>query len=99
MEPGFISALPWSTLTPSGLLALVVVLILLGWLVPKFVYSEKAKEADRWREAHERSERVRHRALLQVEVLVRAVDKLAGQKDLGAALIESVKTSHEEDQR
>lgn len=98
MDPTVIMGLTWGNLGAGALVAMAVVFVYLGWLIPKPMYKEKVREADRWREAHERSEKVRHRALAQIEVLVRAVDKLAGQKDLGAALIESVKASHEEDQ-
>src|SRR5690606_1643436 len=86
MDGGFWT-LPWSTLGPGGILAIFVLLIGLGWLVPRFYYQQKSLEADRWREVYERSERVRERALKQVEVLTQAVDKLADQKDLGASLL------------
>lgn len=44
---------PLATLTVPGLLGLTIFLILIGKLVPKATYDEKAKEADRWREAYE----------------------------------------------
>lgn len=38
---------------PSALLALTIVLVLLGWLVPRGYYRDKSQEAERWRLAYE----------------------------------------------
>lgn len=94
METGLIveSFIPWSTLTPSVILAIVVMLIMLGWMVPRWFYMQVAKERDYWRAAHEASEKVRAINAQQIVVLVGAVDKLSDHKDLGAALLESVKS-------
>lgn len=46
-------------LTPPGLLLLVVVMILTGRLVPRFLYMEKVKEAAMWRAAYEVAEAAR----------------------------------------
>lgn len=98
MDPGFLAALNWSTLTPSGLLALVFLLVMLGFLVPKSYYQEKKNEADYWREAHGISEKARRKALVQQGVLINAVDRFSGQKDLGVAILESAKASGYEEE-
>lgn len=41
------------TLTASGLLALTVLMILFGALIPRRVYKDKAEEALRWQSAFE----------------------------------------------
>jgi hypothetical protein len=40
-------------LTPAGLLLIVVLMVITGRLVPRYVYQQKADEADRWRAAYE----------------------------------------------
>lgn len=45
--------IPIAQLTPSALLLLAVLMIFMGWLVPKRTYAEKSKEADQWRQAYE----------------------------------------------
>lgn len=44
----------WATLTPSGLLIIVVVMILAGLLIPRFVYLQKEKEVLYLRAANEK---------------------------------------------
>ena len=41
------------TLTATGLLGLTVLMILFGWLVPRWVYRDKAEESNRWQQAFE----------------------------------------------
>lgn len=93
---GFLSTLPWSTLTPGGIVTLFIVFIGIGWLVPKKFYDEKVLEVERWREAHAVSEKTRGVAIAQVSVLARALDHLSGQRDLGATLISNVQAEKEE---
>lgn len=45
--------IPISDLTAPTLLGLVVLMVLLGWLVPKAILKEKSTEAERWRLAYE----------------------------------------------
>lgn len=49
-------------LTPAGLLLITVAMILTGRLIPRFMYMEKAREAERWQAAYE-VERVARQAL------------------------------------
>lgn len=46
-------------LTAPSLLGLTVILVLSGWLVPRFFVNEKNKEIERWREAYEREHEAR----------------------------------------
>lgn len=48
-----LDGLPIAELTAPGLLGIAILLLLLGKLVPKSTLTDKAKEADRWREAYE----------------------------------------------
>lgn len=62
-----LTALPWETIGPGALLTLAVILILTGRLVPRASLMDKQREADNWRQAHERSEAAR-----QIEQQARA---------------------------
>lgn len=46
--------IPIETLTVRGLLALAVLMILFGYLVPRRIYKDKADEAIRWQLAFEK---------------------------------------------
>lgn len=48
-----LGGLPWAELSPSALLALVVLFILLGRLVPKSHLDQAYSERDHWRTAAE----------------------------------------------
>lgn len=54
----------------QALLALVVVLILTGLLVPRATYRDKAGEADRWRAAYEAEREARAEAEEQSRQLI-----------------------------
>ncbi|MGW4810566.1 hypothetical protein ACWEPB_02825 [Kitasatospora cineracea] len=45
-----------------GLVALIVLMVLRGLLVPRRLYEDMREERDRWRAAHEVSEEARHEA-------------------------------------
>ena len=45
--------IPFADMGPTALLALAIVLVLLGWLVPRGYYKDKSQEAERWRLAYE----------------------------------------------
>lgn len=45
--------IPIAQLTPSALLLLAVLMVFLGWLIPKRIYLEKVKEAEQWHQAYE----------------------------------------------
>lgn len=48
-----IIGIPFQSLTPSVLLGIAVLLLLLGKIVPRSTYLDKAEEAERWRKAYE----------------------------------------------
>ena len=45
-----LNAIPWGTIGPSGLLALAVLLIIRGDLVPRRVHEAVVADRDHWRE-------------------------------------------------
>lgn len=45
-----LDAVPWSTLGPAGLLALAVLLIIRGDLIPRKQFDEMVADRDFWRE-------------------------------------------------
>lgn len=51
--------IPISTLTPAGLLAVVILLIALGRLVPRRTMDDVLHDRDEWRAAHRISEQAR----------------------------------------
>lgn len=48
-----LDGIPLSTLTPSFLLGLAVLMVFLGWIVPKRTLTRADEEAARWRKAYE----------------------------------------------
>lgn len=48
-----LDGIPIGDLTAPTLLGLTVLMVLLGWLVPKAMWKEKSEEAERWRLAYE----------------------------------------------
>jgi hypothetical protein len=54
-----LDGIPVSNLTAPGLLGLAVLMILAGFLVPRFVYNEKKQECEKWREAYEAERKAR----------------------------------------
>ena len=53
-----------------GLVALIVLMVLRGHLVPRRTYEDMRDERDRWRAAHEVSEEARHEAQAQAGELL-----------------------------
>ncbi|WP_228974931.1 hypothetical protein [Streptomyces sp. DH12] len=62
--------LPVAQAGPTALLALVVLLILRGDLVPRSILRDVREERDMWRAAHTTSEAARQAALDQTEELL-----------------------------
>lgn len=54
-----LDGIPIVELTVRTLLGITVLLLLTGRIVPRYIYMEKAKEADRWREAYEQEKEAR----------------------------------------
>lgn len=48
-----LDGIPFNNLTAPALLGITVLLILLGRLVPWFIYKSKVEEAEKWRLAYE----------------------------------------------
>jgi len=57
-------------LSSSGLLAITVILILTGFLVPRRALKDKEAEADRWRKAYESERTARGIADAQIDELL-----------------------------
>lgn len=74
-------------LTPAGLLLLVVVFIMTGRLIPRYLYLEKVRERDQWRAAYEVSEAARAAADAQTRELLELAK--TGTKVLEAVHINS----------
>lgn len=51
-----LDAVPWSTLGPAGLLALTVLLIIRGDLIPRKQFDEMVADRDFWRELAQRKD-------------------------------------------
>jgi len=51
-----LDAVPWSTLGPAGLLALAVLLIIRGDLIPRKQFDEMVADRDFWRELAQRKD-------------------------------------------
>lgn len=51
-----LDAVPWSTLGPAGLLALTVLLIIRGDLIPRKHFDEMVADRDFWRELAQRKD-------------------------------------------
>jgi len=48
-----LDGIPIADVTAPTLLGITVLMILLGWLIPKSTYKNKAEEAEKWRLAYE----------------------------------------------
>lgn len=59
----------WANLTPSGLLIIVVMMILLGLLIPRFVYLRKEEEVKYLRAANERLRDIADAAVKSMETV------------------------------
>lgn len=51
--------IPWDTIGPAGLLAILILLILTGRLVPRRTMEDALHDRDEWRTAHRISEAAR----------------------------------------
>lgn len=62
--------IPLSTLTPAGLLAIIVILIATGGLVPRRTLNDIVHDRNEWRTAHRISEQARIELSGQVDELL-----------------------------
>lgn len=62
--------IPWDTIGPSGLLAILILLILTGRLVPRRTMEDALHDRDEWRTAHRISEAARVELAEQVGELL-----------------------------
>lgn len=54
-----LDGIPIKDLTPATLLGVVFLMVMLGMLVPRYLYNEKKKEAENWRLAYETEKKTR----------------------------------------
>lgn len=62
--------IPLGDLGPAGLVAVAVLMILLGRLVPRSTLNDVKADRDHWRRAHEISEQARREQMSQMETLL-----------------------------
>ena len=103
-----LAAFPWETLGLSGMAVLAVYLVLTGRIVPRSALEDALRrerewrdEAESWRGAHGTSEKARGQLLTELGRTTTALERLAGQKDLGVSLLRSIRsgtTDQEDDQ-
>jgi hypothetical protein len=62
--------IPLGNYTPQALLGITVLLVVLGWLVPRKTLQDKASEAERWRLAYEAERAARATADAQTAELL-----------------------------
>jgi hypothetical protein len=62
--------IPVSTIGATGLLAITVLMILSGQLIPRRVYKDKSDESDRWRTAYEVQREISIKSSAQTELLL-----------------------------
>ena len=67
---GDLAGLPLGTLTPAGLLAVVILLIAVGRLVPRRTMDDVIEDRNQWRAAHKTSEEARIELQQQVQELL-----------------------------
>lgn len=87
-----LSALGGLQMGATGLLAVVVVLILTGRLVPRSALLAEREDKNAWRKQAQD-------AIAELGVATRALEKQADSKELSVALLQSVRrgTTHQED--
>ncbi|HWU22990.1 MAG TPA: hypothetical protein VN088_15750 [Nocardioides sp.] len=56
--------------TEGGLIALIVILVLTGWLVPRRLLQDARRESERWRQAYELERRAREQLLDHAQLAV-----------------------------
>ena len=76
-----LDGIPIVSLTPSVLLGICVLLVFLGRLVPRSVLLDKAKEADKWRQAYEAERNARTLADAQTTELLEVAKATHGILD------------------
>lgn len=54
-----IEGIPIRDLTAPSLLGIAIIFVLLGLLVPRYVYNEKKEESEKWRTAYEKEREAR----------------------------------------
>lgn len=54
-----LEGIPVKDLTAPTLLGVAILMVLLGLLVPRYVYNEKKEEAEKWRQAYEAERQAR----------------------------------------
>lgn len=62
--------IPIETLTVRGLLGLGVLMLMFGYLVPRWVYKDKAEESTRWQLAFEKQRERADKSDAQVEQML-----------------------------
>lgn len=65
-----LDGLPVGDLTERGLLLLAILMVFLGWLVPKRILDDKKEEAERWRKAYEAEKEARQLSDAQTRELL-----------------------------
>lgn len=78
--------IPLGSLTPAGLLAIIVLLIAVGRLVPRRTLEDVIQDRNEWRSAHQVSEQARVELQQQVQELLehsRATDSFLRALPLG----------------
>ena len=86
-----VAAVPWETLGLSGMAVLAVYLVLTGRIVPRSTHQDARDDRDGWQAAHARSEKSRRLLLEELRRTTPALERIAGTKDLGVALLRSVR--------
>ena len=54
-----LDGIPIANLTAASLLGIAVLMVFLGYLIPRATYKEKAAESDRWQKAYEAERKAR----------------------------------------
>lgn len=65
-----IDGIPLGDLTAPAVLLITVLLVLLGYLVPRKIYLDKVQECKEWKEAYELSEKARATSDAQTQQLL-----------------------------
>ena len=93
-----VAAVPWQSIGLSGMAVAAVWLILAGRIVPRSTHQDARDDRDQWKNAHSRSEESRRLLLDELRRMTTAMERLAGQKDLGVALLRSIRSGTPTDQ-
>ena len=93
-----LAAIPWQSIGLSGMAVLAVYLVLTGRITHRSQTEDARTDRDQWRDAHSRSEESRRLLLDELRRMTTAMERLAGQKDLGVALLRSIRSGTPTDQ-